>query len=284
VAEIERGAVLVTGSSTGIGRATALKLDGIGFTAFAGVRKQADADSLRSEGSERLEPLIIDVTDRATIAAAAYRIRELTGGRLSGLVNNAGVAVPGPLEYVEIDDFRTQLEVNVVGQLAVIQAFLPMLRAAGGRIVNLSSIGGRIGVPVNGSYSTSKFAIEGLSDALRRELRKQGVWVSIIEPGAVATPIWEKAGAEGERLAAELPPEAHENYGHLIRAIQTEVPRLAETGVPPEEVADRIVHALTSKRPRTRYMIGREARMRWAVAKRVPDRVMDSLIARTLND
>lgn len=276
------GAAVVTGSSTGIGRATALSLDELEFTVYAGVRREADGEALRDAGSDRIQPLIVDVTDAGTIAAAAKHVRAATGGRLDGLVNNAGVAVPGPLEHVEIDEFRRQFEVNVIGQLAVIQAFLPMLRAAKGRIVNLSSIGGRIGVPINGPYSSSKFAVEGLSDVLRRELRKQGVRVSIIEPGAVATPIWEKAEEDAERLRASLPPDAFENYGGLIDAIANEVPKLAETGVAPEVVGEKIVHALTSTNPKTRYMIGREARMRWALAKRLPDRAFDSLIARAL--
>jgi NAD(P)-dependent dehydrogenase (short-subunit alcohol dehydrogenase family) len=281
--ETGRRFALITGSSTGIGRATALALADAGFTAFAGVRKQADAESLRAERPEGVEPLILDVTDAATIEAAADHIREATGGRLDGLVNNAGVAVPGPLEYVDIDGLRAQLEVNLVGQLAVTQAVLPMLRAAKGRIVNISSIGGRIAVPINGPYSISKFGIEAMSDVLRRELRRQGVGVSVIEPGGVATPIWDKAQEDEKRLRAELPPEAMENYGPLIDSITAEVPKQAENGLPPEAIAEKIVHALTSERPKTRYMVGREARMRWAIAKRVPDRVFDSLMARALD-
>ncbi len=282
MADAALGTVLVTGSSTGIGRATALKLDQIGFTVFAGVRNPADGEPLQAGASDRLQPLIVDVTDEDTIFAAVERIDEASGGKLAGLVNNAGIGFGGPVEHVKVERFRQMLEVNLVGQFAMIQAFLPMLRRARGRIVNLSSIGGRVAIPLNGPYTASKFALEGLSDSLRRELRPQGVSVSLIEPGAVKTPIWDKALVDADEMEAGLPPEAHENYGVFLRAVRGEITKLAESGVPPEEVADRIADALTAPSPKTRYMIGREAKARWAIAKRVPDRTMDWLVARAL--
>ena len=202
MSHLRRGAVVVTGSSTGIGRACALGLDRAGFAVYAGVRKAEDGDALRA-AAPRLEPLIVDVTDGEAIAAAAERVREATGGRLAGLVNNAGVAVAAPVEGVALDELRRQLEVNVVGQVAVTQAFLAMIRAARGRIVFMSSIGGRNALPFVSPYNASKHAIEAIGDSLRQEMRPFGVEVSIIEPGSVATPIWDKSTAGG--VAARQP-------------------------------------------------------------------------------
>jgi NAD(P)-dependent dehydrogenase (short-subunit alcohol dehydrogenase family) len=184
--------VLVTGASTGIGRATALRLDRSGWQVFAGVRKEADADSLQAEASERLRPVTLDVTDAGQIAAAAEAIAAETGGGLDGLVNNAGVAVPGPLETVPLEDLRHQLEVNLVAYVAVTQAMLGEIRRAEGRVVFLSSIGGRIAFPFGGPYHASKFATEAIGDVFRQELRPWRLEVSIVEPGSIDTPIWER--------------------------------------------------------------------------------------------
>jgi len=274
--------VVVTGASTGIGAAAATRLAAIGFDVYAGVRSDADAERLLADG---LRPLRIDVTDGASIAAAAERVRDDVGGAgLAGLVNNAGIAVSGPVEFVPIDAWRRQLEVNLIGQVAAIQSFLPQLRdGGGGRIVNVSSIGGRIALPLAGPYAASKFALEAVSDSLRRELRGQGVEVSVIEPGAVKTPIWEKGLAAADELEAGMPPDADALYGHLVRGLRREVDRIvADTGIDPAEVSDAIVHALTARKPRTRYLVGREAKLRWAAAKRLPDRAFDALVARAL--
>lgn len=273
--------VLVTGASTGIGAAAARKLAARGFDVRAGVRSDADAERAAAAG---LTPLTIDVTDHDTIAAAAERLRAETGSRgLAGLVNNAGIAVSGPVEMVPIDEWRRQLEVNLIGQVAAIQALLPLLRAGGGRIVNVSSVGGRIALPLIGPYAASKFALEAVSDSLRRELRGQGVEVVVVEPGGVKTPIWEKGVATAERLEQSMPPEASRLYGPLIAAMRREVERISTvTGMDPDVVADAIVAALTARRPRTRYLLGREARLRWAAAKRLPDRAFDALVARSL--
>src|SRR3954454_3243317 len=192
--------VLVTGASTGIGRATALRLDGAGWQVFAGVRKEEDAASLRAEASERLSPLILDVTDAGQIAAAAEVIEREADGGLDGLVNNAGVAVPGPLETVPLEDLRHQLEVNLVAYVAVTQAMLPQIRRAEGRVVFLSSIGGRIAFPFGGPYHASKFATEAIGDVSRKKLRPWGLRVSLVEPGSIDTPIWERGQRKGEEI------------------------------------------------------------------------------------
>ena len=233
----DRGAVVITGSSTGIGRACALRLDRAGFRVFAGVRKAADGESLRAESSERLEPLICDVVDAATITAAAERVREATDGRLAGLVNNAGVAVPGPVEAIDLDALRRQFEVNVVGQVAVTQAFLPMLRAARGRVVFMSSIGARRGLPYLSPYNASKAAIGIVGDSLRQEMRPFGVGVSVIEPGAIATPMWGKGQAEAPDIIAAMDPRLRELYGERLDRIQGLSARTEARGQAPDAVA-----------------------------------------------
>lgn len=275
-------AALVTGASSGIGRATALRLANDGFEVFAGVRSAEDAESARSAG---LHALLFDVTDHASIDVAAAEIAEATGDRgLAALVNNAGIAVPGPVEHVPPARWREQLEVNVIGQVAVTQACLPLLRrGGGGRIVFVSSIGGRVAIPLNGPYVTSKFAVEGLADSLRREVADQGVGVIVIEPGAIATEIWGKAVEDSERMRAEIGDAGMRRYGELISSVMSSVDEFAAgNAVPPEDVAAKISHALTSSRPRARYVIGRDAKARALAARVLPDRVMDSLIARAL--
>ena len=278
------GAVMVTGASSGIGEACTLHLALRGFQVFAGIRKPADGERLESQGGGAVRALQVDVTDRDSIASAARELSEATGDAgLAGLVNNAGIAVSGPLEFLSLDELRRQLEVNVVGQVAVIQELLPMLRRARGRVLNMGSIGGRVALPLLGAYAASKFALEGLTDSLRREVRHFGIEVSIIEPGGVATPIWDKSGAEADRLIEAMPPEADALYGDMIRAMRAEARAANERGLPPVEVARVVERALTTKRPRTRYLVGRDAKMRAAIARAVPDRTFDSLVARTLS-
>jgi NAD(P)-dependent dehydrogenase (short-subunit alcohol dehydrogenase family) len=271
------GTVLVTGASTGIGEATVLHLRELGFAPVAAVRKDEDAERLEGQG---LRTVRIDVTDGDQIAAARD---ELGGEPLAGLVNNAGIAVAAPLEFLPIDKLRQQLEINLIGQVAVTQAFLPALRRAHGRIVNVSSIGGRVALPLVGAYAASKFGLEGVSDSLRRELRAQGVDVILIEPGGVKTPIWKK----GERLADEMtegmPAEAERLYGRMIERVRAETAKIEqERGIEPREVAEVIGEALTARRPRARYLVGRDAKIRGHMAKIVPARVMDRLIGRAL--
>ena len=272
------GTVLVTGASTGIGEATVLHLKELGFEAVGAVRKEEDAERLRSRGVRTVK---LDVADPASIVAAR---RELGDGPLAGLVNNAGIAVAGPLEFMPLDQLRLQLEVNVVGQVAVIQQFLPALRAGGGRIVNVSSIGGRFALPLVSPYNASKFALEGISDSLRRELHGQGVDVIVIEPGGVKTPIWRKGNETADAIQEGVPPEAEQLYGSMVEALRKESAKIAEErGIEPRAVAEVIGRALTAKRPRTRYLVGTDAKIRGPMAKVLPDRLMDRAVARQLS-
>jgi NAD(P)-dependent dehydrogenase (short-subunit alcohol dehydrogenase family) len=271
------GTVLVTGASSGIGEATALHLKELGFDPVGAVRKDADADRLVSQG---LRAVKLDVTDSDSIAAARATLGD---GPLAGLVNNAGVAVAAPLEFLPVDQLRRQLEINLIGQVAVTQQFLPALRAARGRIVNVSSIGGRLALPLVGAYAASKFALEGISDSLRRELVPHGVDVILIEPGGVKTPIWRKGNETADEIQAGLPPEAEQLYGPMVEALRRESARISEqSGIAPREVAEVIGKAFTSDKPRTRYLVGRDAKMRARVAKVMPDRMMDRAIVKQL--
>lgn len=275
--------VVVTGASTGIGAACALLLDARGFRVFAGVRLQEDGVSLQARASRRLTLLQLDVTDLTSIASAVQKVSAAVGdGGLTGLVNNAGIAVGAPLEFVPLDDLRHQLEVNVVGVVAVTQAFLPLLRLGQGRIVNMSSVAGRVSAPFFGPYSASKFALEALSDALRGELRPWGLFVAVVEPSNIATPIWEKSLAVADRLIATLPPRAHELYGKVIPVIREQARAAGKSGLPPESVAQAVHHALTARHPRTRYLVGRGLRLAIPLVAVLPDRLRDYVLARQL--
>jgi NAD(P)-dependent dehydrogenase (short-subunit alcohol dehydrogenase family) len=276
-----KGGVVITGASSGIGEACALRLDELGYRVFAGVRRAEDGERLAQSASDRLVPVLLDVTDPAAIRAAVGRVGEALGTEpLVGLVNNAGIAVGGPLEFVPLDDLRQQLEVNVVGPVAMAQAFLPLLRRGGGRIVQMGSVSGLFASPFLGPYSASKFALEALSDALRVELRPWGIHVSIIEPGVIATPIWRKSLAAADEALAEMPPALEELYGKVLGAVRNEVQGLR--GIPAARVADAVAHALTAARPRARYhVIGPSARVRLALAY-LPTRLRDWLVARYL--
>jgi NAD(P)-dependent dehydrogenase (short-subunit alcohol dehydrogenase family) len=272
-------AVVITGASTGIGRACSLELDRRGFHVFAGVRTLAAAEQLRAEASARLTPVVIDVTEADTIAAAAKTVAEAVGDvGIAGLVNNAGIAVPGPIELVPIDALRRQLEVNVIGPVAVIQAFLPLLRKARGRVVNISSINGGLAVPYMGPYSASKFALEALNDVLRVELRNFGIGVSAIEPGAITTPIWDKSLASADQLAGQIDPAALSPYEADLAAIRNVVDRSIRTASPVDRVVRAVVHALTARRPKAHYYLGLQVRMCFKCMKLLPDRVHDWLL------
>src|SRR4051794_34941123 len=264
--------VLVTGASTGIGRTTALLLAELGATVLAGVRTDAAGAAL----GPTVKPIRLDVTDPDDVA----RLRDTP--RLDGLVNNAGIAVTAPLEYLPLDELRRQLEVNVIAQLAVIQACMPALRAARGRIVNVSSISGRVALPLFGPYAASKFALEALSDSLRRE--QQDVAVIVIEPGSIATPIWDRSVAAADALYAAMPPIAHDRYDALVGKLRGMAEKQGEQGEPPEAVARIIATALSTAKPRTRYVIGRRARVQAVLARALPGRGMDKVLARVLRD
>ena len=273
--------VVITGASTGIGRATALWLDSRGWRVFAGVRKEADAEALRGEASERLVPLMLDVTDPAQIAAAAERVGgEVGEAGLDGLVNNAGIAVPGPLEALPIDDFRRQVEVNLTAQVAVTQAMLPAIRAAHGRIVFITSIGGRMAFPMFGAYHAAKFGLEAVGDVFRQELRPWGIEVAIVEPGSIATPIWERGQEEAEAFIAGASEEQERLYGQAIAAYREVARRTGERGIAPERVAKAIEHALSARRPRTRYLVGLDAKGQARLKAILPARLVDRLVAR----
>ena len=274
--------VLVTGASTGIGRATALRLDGAGWRVFAGVRKEADAEGLRAAASERIVPLTLDITEAEQIAAASERIAAEVAGGLDGLVNNAGVAIPGPLETLPIDDFRRQLEVNLTGHVAMTQAVLDPIRQARGRIVFISSIGGRIAFPMTGAYHAAKFGIEAAGDVFRQELRSWGISVSIVEPGSIDTPIWERGERNADEVNERTPPKQEALYGKAIERYRKVVRQTAERGIAPDKVAAAIEHALSDKRPRTRYLVGIDAKVQARLKPLIPTPVFDRIVGRVM--
>lgn len=276
-----RRTVVVTGASTGIGEACVARLCRAGWRVFAGIRRDEDGCRLRDSIGDLVTPVHLDVTDEAGIAAATEIVGSTVEHGLNGLVNNAGIAIGGPLEFVPIEALRRQLEVNVVGQVAVTQAFLPLLRQARGRIVNMGSIGGIAVTPFIGPYCASKFALEAITDALRMELAPWGIEVAIVEPGGVATPIWTKGADTFSEMMTEMPPEAMERYGHVMERMRYVTASYADGGMPPDEVARAVQHALESARPRTRYIVGKDARLRRWV-QRLPDRIRDRLIRKRL--
>lgn len=280
---------LITGASTGIGRATALRLVSKGWTVLAGVRDQEAGQRLERDagGPGRMIPLALDVTDAGQVAEAAARVDELAGsgagasrGGLDALVNNAGIGIGGPLELVAAEDLRRQFDVNVFAQVAVTQALLPALRRARGRVVFVSSIGGRVAMAFTAPYAASKHAIEAFGDALRVELRSSNVRVALVEPGSVATPIWDKSRAEADRVS--IPPELQQQYGHVPAAMDKVLEDTARRGVPPEQVAETIERALTARRMRARYVVGRDAKAMLAVKRVLPDLVFDRVARRAL--
>jgi NAD(P)-dependent dehydrogenase (short-subunit alcohol dehydrogenase family) len=254
--------IMVTGASSGIGRATVDDLVQQGFHVWASVRTDEDEKTLLTAHPQHVDVLRLDLADAESIAAAGARVR--AAGPLHGLVNNAGTALPGPLEYVPIDVFRQQIEINLIGQLAVTQAMMPALRSAkdadgDARILMIGSIGGRIAGPMLGGYHASKFALVGLSDSLRAELHPWGIKVILIEPGAIATPIWQRGRASGEALTARMPESATSLYARQIAAVRANAARSGKRGLPPERVAQAIREALTTGKPRARYLVGPDA-------------------------
>lgn len=271
---------VVTGASTGIGRATALRLDAQEWRVFAGVRREEDGEALRKAGSGRIEPLALDVTDPEQIAAAAKQVGERVGGAgLDGLVNNAGIVLGGPIEALEIEDLRELLETNVVGQVAVTQALLPLVRSARGRVVFVGSVNGRLSLPFLSPYAASKHAIEAIGDSLRGEMRPLGVKVSIVEPGAIETPMREKGNVAANNVKEKLSPDQLRIYGKAIDGFMAAAAKGDEQASPPEKVAAAIEHALTASRPRTRYLVGADARAQALLDALLPDRVGDRVIA-----
>jgi NAD(P)-dependent dehydrogenase (short-subunit alcohol dehydrogenase family) len=272
-------AVVITGASSGIGRACALTLDNNGFRVFAGVRKEADGAALRAEASEALTAVYIDVTDEASITALAEQVGSAAGGAgLAGLVNNAGTTLPGPVEYLPLSGFRRQLEVNLVGPLAATQALLPLLRAGHGRVVNVTSAAGKVGVPLMAPYVAAKHGLEGLSDVLRLEFLQFGVQISVIEPGFIATEMGGKLQRDTVAAIHALPEQGQRRYGPQLEAIAENISQHAASGSEPQVVADAVLHALTSDKPRTRYPVGEGAKRMLMLRRILPDRGFDRII------
>lgn len=275
--------IVVTGASTGIGWGCVKVLTAKGFHVFGSVRKQADADRLTKEFGAAVTPLLFDVTDEAGVKAGAAQVSaKLNGQTLFGLVNNAGIANPGPLLHIEIDSFRQQMEVNVTGQLIVTQHFAPLLGATPdakskerGRICMMSSVGGKVGSPFVGPYNTSKFALEGLSESLRRELMLYGVDVIVIAPGAIATPIWDKADAIDVSRYANTP------YAKSLDIVKKYMVGLGHKGLPPERIGETVHTALTTAKPKTRYIVTPEPLTNW-MSNHLPKRMVDNTIAKRL--
>jgi NAD(P)-dependent dehydrogenase (short-subunit alcohol dehydrogenase family) len=267
--------VVITGASSGIGESCALWLANRGMRVFAGVRKTADATALGARAPERLTPVILDVTDQNSIAAATREIAvALKGENELDLVNNAGVLLGGPVEFLSLDDLRREFEVNLVGSVAVTQALLPLIRESGGRIVNMSSVSGLIAYPFLGPYSASKFAMEAISDALRIELRPWKIRVSLIEPGDVDTPIWDKSQTMIDRITRHWPPQAFKLYGPAM-AMRNDLKR---HGISPDEIAKVVEHALTDRHSRPRYRVGKLAPV-IDLFRHLPIAIRDRLIA-----
>ncbi len=266
--------VLVSGASSGIGRATALHLEQQGWKVFAGVRTEAAALALQKASAGSLVTVMLDVTDARQIAAVAKTI----GPRLDALVNNAGIAVAAPLEFLPVDELRHQLDVNVVGQVAVTQALIPALREARGRIVNITSIGGLVAGSIIGAYHASKFALEALSDTMRIELAPWGIEVVAVEPGRIATPIWSTSSTTSDRVLGDNQDKAMALYGEQILAARDSASKAERNGLLPIEVAKVIGHALASAKPKTRYLVGKDAKIAGKLIARLPDRTRDRLL------
>lgn len=276
-------AVVVTGASTGIGRGIAETLTRCGFHVFGSVRKASDAERLQAQLGTAFTPLLFDVTDEAAVRAGAERVRQhLNGKTLNGLVNNAGIATPGPMLHQPLADYRKQIEVNLIGAYTVTQSFAPLLGAdrslqgAPGRIVNITSLGGKIGSPFLSGYCSAKHGLEGLSESVRRELLLYGIDVIIIGPGAVKTPIWDKAEA------MDTSAYARTDYGPAMTKLSDFMAGGARDGLPVERVGELVHHVLTTRRPRVRYALAPSLLFDWIVPRMLPRRMVDRLFARRL--
>lgn len=271
--------VVVTGASAGIGAATARELARQGFGVLAGVRRDRDADAIRAPG---IEPLILDITDADHVQALAARVTgDPQGMAVRALVNNAAVQANMPIEAFGIDEWRRMFEVNLFGQIAVTQALLPALFGSRGRVVNISSVGGKVAMATYGPYAATKFALEAVSDSLRRELAPFGVDVVVVEPGAVRTEMLGRAIAGAQELVSAMTPEQSRRYGGLVHAVNAQAVASTASGVPAEAAAKVIAKAVTARKPRTRYTVGREAAL-IRVTRFLPDRTLDRALAAAL--
>ena len=274
--------IVITGASSGIGRATALRLAGHGWRVFAAIRKESDAEALRNDAQGQLETILLDVTDGASIAGAAHEVGRRLGGRgLDALFNNAGIGSTSPVEYTSLDRLREIFEINLFGQIAAIQAFLPLLRIAKGRIINTGSVGDYVAPPFIGALASSKAAFASMSAALRLELRPQGIHVSVLEPGAINTPAVEKTLGGVERTIAGLPPEGVTLYAEPLRKMTRTFAEKERAGSPPEAVAEVVERALRDGSPRTRYPAGKDSRKLTLLARLLPEKLLDVAILKT---
>lgn len=270
--------ILISGASTGIGKSTAIHLARLGHTVWAGVRSEKSAEDIRRLNVQGLSPVLLDVTDDRSVREAVGRIRK-ESGVLHALINNAGIVVSGPVEAVSIDEWRRQFEVNVLGQIRLTQLCLPLLRETRGRIVSTSSISGKIAAPFLGPYAASKFALEAISDSLRRELKPQGIFVIVIEPGPIDTPIWRKSRAVNEASEKKYSDELRSIYAEGIAKFKKLIDQSERQAAPVALVIKAIEHALFSRRPRTRYPVGPGIDVASKLAGVLPDRLLDTLIA-----
>jgi NAD(P)-dependent dehydrogenase (short-subunit alcohol dehydrogenase family) len=278
---IEKKAVVVTGASSGIGRACVSRMIQSGWRVFATVRKSQDGDKLQSAFGRDLMPAIMDVTDRASINAAAELVSSQLDGRgLDGLVNVAGIGMVRPVEYVTAVDLQEIFNINVFGQIGVTQAFLPLLRKAPGRIVNISSVGAHIAIPFGSLINASKSAFGTFSDALRLELRPFGVRVCVVEPGAIKTPAVEKTLGNVDAVIANLPASGAAQYGEMMKKFTGRAYAREMNGSPPDVVARAVHHALTARWPRTRYQVGKHANLLATLPRILPDWLLDAILLR----
>jgi NAD(P)-dependent dehydrogenase (short-subunit alcohol dehydrogenase family) len=277
------GAVLLTGASTGIGRAAVLRLSHHGLRVFAGVRREEDGAPLREFCGPSVEPILLDVTDAGAIARAFDTISSSLGNdTFTGLVNNAGIAVAGPIEMLRDEDWRRQFDVNFFGAVNLTRTFIPLLRAHRGRLVNVSSIAGKLASPFSSAYSASKFALEAFSDAARIELAGDGISVSVIEPGAVKTPIWDRGSNDARERLSSQHPETFARYEASLQRMGKFVAQGKESGAEPDAVAKAIEHALVDPKPRERYLIGTDARVQLGIA-RLPEALRDRIVHSALH-
>ncbi len=274
-----KGAVVVTGASSGIGSACVQYLDKLGFQVFAGIHQITDFVEPQKL-SERVSPILLDITDQQTIVSMRDSITDCVGSSgLVGLVNNAGIAIGGPLEFLPLASLRKQLEVNVIGQIAVTQALLPLIRKGNGRIVNIGSLSGRIATPLLGAYAASKFAMEAITDVLRVELSPWNIKVILIEPGITKTPLWKKSLAAGATLEKESPSQMMELYGPLISSMRRYAAKNDSIrGITPDAVASKVIRALTDKQPRARYLAGYDAHIGSMLARVLPSWMQDLVV------
>jgi len=277
---LRREILVVTGASTGIGAATARELARRGFHVLAGVRRDVDSDALRATN---LEPIMLDITNEAEIALLVKRITDDPERRpLRALVNNAGIGVNAPIEALPLSEWRRLFEVNLFGHIAMTQALLPALIESRGTVVNITSVGGKVAMATYGPYAGSKFALEAVSDSLRREVEPLGVKVIVVEPGAVTTEMSARVVVTAERITSGMTTEQRGRYATLMHSIIAQAQTYIGKGLPAEEVGRVIADAITSKRPRTRYIVGRDAAMIVCLARCLSDRMLDSLLARSL--